>query len=52
MQDALDAQWVENISKEVCLKYTYTHAYLQYLMKLSQGNIMKIEEKKYLEKKC
>ena len=46
MQDALDAQWVENNSKEVCLtKYTYIHANLQYLMKLSQGNIMKIKEK-------
>ena len=36
MQDALDAQWVGNISKEVCLiHYTYTHANLQYLTKLS-----------------
>ena len=49
MQDALDAQWVENNSKEVCLKYTYIHSNLQELMKLSQGNIMKITEKNILK---
>ena len=49
MQDALDAQWVENNSKEVCLKYTYIHSNLQDLMKLSQGNIMKIKEKNILK---